>query len=100
MRLVPWFIAVAFAFANLFVGTVLLREKPPVEKKVVQKLELPANPGPGDLLKAFGPVRPLERFVPEKGISCVAYGTDKWRAIVCYADAAPPKAQGRPEVTG
>lgn len=73
-------------------------------------LQLPAKPGAGDLLEAFGPVRvehsATRRMRSRRGpvnVTCNYYSdydakkkSGTWSAVVCYTDTSVPKGGGLP----
>lgn len=107
-----WFAAVAAIVACLFVA-VAPKEHASVVR-VTKTLEFPPNPGPGDMLQAFGgvPVKGSQTLRDSKSgqwYTCQVH-TDgdledgkpaaTWSAFVCFFNVTPPKGQGSPALAG
>lgn len=101
-RLALWLAVGVSTSALVVVAALYLMEPTPIVNKppaVIKALELPANPGPGDLLMAFGGVEGVRTYA-QQGVTCQVVERTAWKAVICYDDATPPKTQGRPELSG
>ncbi len=109
--LYPWLVTgVVVGLATVLVASGALAKE--VRVVVVKKLELPSDPGAGDILKAFGRVgaknsTTLRDSKTGQWYTCQVHSDGDledgkpvatWASQVCYFNVSRPQGNGKPEL--